>query len=322
MTELERTGSVIELLTEADSILARVSTTDDAKGLIDMAEAARVYARQMKLGTSAVNHATSIRLRAELRLSKIVDDGQAQGSIAGKGCPRQSNARPTGITPTVTPNAPATLEELGLDSRRIAESRKLAATYDDNAITEMTAAATVEGREISRSELLKKANGTHVGHNSGENEWYTPTQFIEAARTVMGGIDLDPASTETANDVVKADRFYSIDNDGLEQPWDGRVWMNPPYGGALIGKFVDKLVEEHEAGRTTQAVVLVNNGTETAWFQKLAKCSTALCFPAGRIRFWYPDRPSLSPLQGQVFLYLGPDHAGFRSTFDRFGATL
>jgi hypothetical protein len=161
---------------------------------------------------------------------------------------------------------------------------------------------------------------THVTNNTGNNEWYTPTEFIEAARTVMDGIDLDPASNESANAVVQADRFYSIDDDGLTQPWHGRIWMNPPYGGSLIGKFVDKLVEEHEAGRTTQAVVLVNNGTETGWFQKLWKCSTAVCFPAGRIRFWYPGRPSLSPLQGQVFLYLGPDPDQFRSVFGQFGA--
>ena len=162
-------------------------------------------------------------------------------------------------------------------------------------------------------------SNTHVTNNSGENEWYTPLQFIEAAHQALDGIDLDPASSTAANEVVKAARYYSIDDDGLTQPWHGTVWMNPPYGGPLIGKFIDKLVTEYVAGRTTQAIVLVNNGTETSWFQTLAEHSTAFCFPAGRIRFWYPNRPSLSPLQGQVFTYLGPDPHNFIEAFAPFG---
>ena len=55
----------------------------------------------------------------------------------------------------------------------------------------------------------------HVTNNSGNNEWYTPQKYIEAARRVLGCIDLDPASCPYANQTVKAEHFFSIDNDSM-----------------------------------------------------------------------------------------------------------
>lgn len=163
----------------------------------------------------------------------------------------------------------------------------------------------------------------HVTNNSGNNEWYTPAPIADAARRVLGAIDLDPASCAVANDVIKAEKFYTITDDGLTQPWAGRIWLNPPYASDLVGKFVEKLAAHIADDTVTEAIVLVNNATETAWFQDLAGYATAVCFPKGRIKYWSPDRPdALSPLQGQAIVYIGPHSYKFRSIFSDFGVVL
>jgi phage N-6-adenine-methyltransferase len=162
--------------------------------------------------------------------------------------------------------------------------------------------------------------GAHVGANAGDNEWYTPLEYIEAARQVLGRIDLDPASTAEANEVVRARRFFTEDDDGLAQSWRGRIWMNPPYAQPLIDEFCTKLAEEYETGNVAAAITLTNNATETAWFHVLAGAGSAVAFPRGRVKFWHPRKESV-PLQGQAVVYLGPDVEAFRREFEQFGFT-
>lgn len=175
--------------------------------------------------------------------------------------------------------------------------------------------AAPEARREVASEEVRKARPVTVTLNTGKTEWYTPEHILESARTVLGGFDLDPASSEAANINVRADRIFTAEDDGLSQEWPvGRIWMNPPYAAGLVDKFVSRFCEEIRRGST--GIVLVNNATETGWFHDLLAVASAVCFPKGRIRFICPDEGDKgTPLQGQAIVYCGPDPASFKAEF-------
>ena len=186
---------------------------------------------------------------------------------------------------------------------------------------EIVAQAKAEAREndtiVTRADVLEMVRKPHVAYNSGNNEWYTPSEYIEAARAVMGEINLDPASSEIANKTVKADHIYTVEDNGLEKPWFGNVWLNPPYAIDLIGKFAEKVV--NELGNIKQAIVLVNNATETEWFYGMVTNATAICFPKSRVKFYTPDGKTGAPLQGQAIIYFGEYVNRFINVFDEKG---
>ncbi len=192
------------------------------------------------------------------------------------------------------------------------EEAVAAAPVRDDGIRRFTAADVREAVE-------RRSETPHVAQNTGENEWYTPPDYLEAARVVMGSIDVDPASARKANERVGATVFYDAGQNGLLQAWHGNVWMNPPYAQPLISQFASALVEKFSAGEVDQACVLVNNATETAWCQRLLAAASALCFVRGRVRFLTPDDVPGAPLQGQLVLYLGGRPEAFNEHFMRFG---
>jgi phage N-6-adenine-methyltransferase len=159
--------------------------------------------------------------------------------------------------------------------------------------------------------------------SSASAEWYTPAKYIEAARAVLGGFDLDPASNPKANEVVRASQFFTAADDGLSKEWRGRVWLNPPYGDdgrVNTGTWCAKLIAEHRAGRVDEAVLLVNAVTDRKWFQQL--WDFALCFTGHRIEFYTPNGTPQSPISGNVFAYLGEARRCFAQHFEPFGAVV
>lgn len=159
----------------------------------------------------------------------------------------------------------------------------------------------------------------HRAQGTGENEWYTPAKYIEAARKVLGTIDLDPASSVTAQKTVRAERFFTIRDNGLQQDWRGRVWLNPPYSQPAILHFCQKMVAELSVGNVTEAIMLTHNYTDTAWFHHAESIASAICFTRGRIPFVDQDGGTCAPTQGQAFFYYGESPDRFAEVFREFG---
>jgi phage N-6-adenine-methyltransferase len=188
------------------------------------------------------------------------------------------------------------------------EQREILSACDEKAV--VAAAKAIKNR------TQKGTTGT------GENEWYTPQEHVELARKALGGIDLDPASCETAQITVQAAEFFDAEDDGLKRLWHGRVWLNPPYAQPYISNFVKKLTEEVKAGRVTQAIMLTHNYSDTDWFHTASAVCSAICFTRGRIKFWNPNGEVAAPTQGQAFFYFGDEPEKFAAGFDAIGVVL
>lgn len=144
----DEVNTTLARLEEAERLLMAVRTAPQAAELASIAEAARVYARQVKLGTHAENHATAIKLKAEIRLAELVADAQARGEVAAHGGDRTLKVRSADLE---------TLEGLGIDKRRIAEARQIAHSYRPEDIDELTDVANDEDRPLSRRQILTTA---------------------------------------------------------------------------------------------------------------------------------------------------------------------
>jgi hypothetical protein len=147
--------------------------------------------------------------------------------------------------------------------------------------------------------------------NSQQTNWYTPPHIIEFAWNVLRGIDLDPASTPEANQVVGANRIFTETDDGLAQSWDAKtVFCNPPYGlGNVTAKWYWKMFSEHHAGNFTHGLFLANATTETRWMQH-ALGNFPVLLVARRLRFWLPggspDDADQSGFLGSALVYMPP----------------
>lgn len=152
-------------------------------------------------------------------------------------------------------------------------------------------------------------------------EWFTPFDILEAARKVLGSFALDPASCPEANLRVKAERIYTLEDDGLAQDWHAKtLWLNPPYC-RLQGKWVSRLIYEYEAGNVQEAILLVPGAIDTGWCQELLE-RFPVCMVKGRINFISPDGKNSGSTFGSLIAYMGPNIDTFVSVFSRYGVVM
>lgn len=277
------------------------------------AKAALHYAKLQKAANETQADCLAMIKRAEIRMADEIDAAQARGEVVG-GCDgRPISARTPGTS------APATYDELGVTSQRVAEWRELRNAGED-VVDQAIQTALGENRAPTNADIERAVRGRHHRTQfTGDNEWYTPTEYVEAARACLGGIDLDPATSPLAQDTIRAARFFTRDDDGLRHDWQGRIWLNPPYAQPDIARFIEKLLGEFEAGRASQAILLTHNYTDTSWFHAAAERSAAICFTRGRLRFVSATGELAAPTQGQAFFYFGPAVPRFQETFSSFG---
>lgn len=212
----------------------------------------------------------------------------------------------------------------GFSASTLRDIRSAHGKVDDPTYALLCEQALETGEPLTRAQVavVGQTGRLWVRHYTGFEEWYTPPEFISIARTVMGGIDLDPASSAQANTIVQAARYFDKDADGLAHPWAGRVWLNPPYTKYVVAAFTDKLRTHLDRGEVTQAILLTNNATGTQWGARVLTAATAWCFPTRRVRFLDARgarAPASLPLQGQMLLYFGDRAQAFVQGFGAYG---
>ena len=136
--------------------------------------------------------------------------------------------------------------------------------------------------------MSSKAFGFEKPVKGNTDVWLTPRRIVDGFNVQF---DLDPCA-ERGHELAK-ENFYEK---GLEQKWNGLVWLNPPY--SEVERWLDRLAM-HGSG-----IALVFARTDTRWAQKHMHLASQVFFPLGRIAFLKQDR-TLAGNAGAPSMFLG-----------------
>lgn len=191
-----------------------------------------------------------------------------------------------------------------------------------------------------------KNNAQLINQTSSNVEYFTLPKIADTAREFLSGIDLDPASCPAANQIIKADNYFTKDENGLSLPWHGRIWMNHPFGKkeAACTKpgpkcerlktntrhkchnydfygnkaWIDKLISEYQIANVEEALCITYALTSEAWFQPLMQFPQ--CFLCPRTNYYGADGQIVKGVtKGSVITYLGGRTLQFWKSFQKMG---
>lgn len=121
-----------------------------------------------------------------------------------------------------------------------------------------------------------------VVYSSDSTEWGTPQYLFDTLNKQYGEFTLDAAASVSNH---KCDKYYTIEDDALTQTWEGRVFLNPPYGRGIIGPFIEKAYEEVNNGNAECVVCLLPARTDQDWFLDYCLPYGSITFMRRRVRF-------------------------------------
>lgn len=161
-------------------------------------------------------------------------------------------------------------------------------------------------------------NSQLINQDSGNTERYTQEFIIEAARSTMGYINLDPASCEKANKTVQAAVYMIEADNGLSMPWCGNIWMNHPFSRKGNPLWINKLISEYRGGSLKQSCNICFASTSEKWFLPLMKFPQ--CFLNPRTAYHDENGKLLGKgTKGSVVTYIGPNISEFYENFKELG---
>lgn len=134
-----------------------------------------------------------------------------------------------------------------------------------------------------------------VHFSSKTDDWATPQRFFDELHAIFN-FTLDPCASA---DNHKCDKYYTLEDDGLSQPWDGeRVFMNPPYGREIA----DWMRKASEA--KALVVCLVPARTDTQWWHDyVVERGGTIHFLKGRLKFG--GASASAPFPSAVVIFTG-----------------
>lgn len=168
-------------------------------------------------------------------------------------------------------------------------------------------------QELQQEKTNSFSKNREALFTSTSEEWYTPNKVIQPTLAVLKVIDLDPCSNSKEQPTIPANNYYTKEDDGLNQTWKGKVYINPPYG-TEIKRWVEKFVYHYEQGDISEAILLLPARTDTKWFNLLREFPR--CFVKGRLSF---SNSNFSAPFPSVVIYAGQNKKEFKKHFQLLG---